>query len=62
MDEDGAFIAIEDDEEEFEKKVMVLAHPEYCVGCEACSRVCPKKCYTHGPMPASGMTTGMMRG
>ncbi len=22
-----------------------------CIGCEACSRVCPKKCFTHSPMP-----------
>jgi Nif-specific ferredoxin III len=50
--EGGALIEIEDEDEEFEKKVMTLAHPENCIGCEACSRVCPKKCYTHGPVPA----------
>jgi len=26
---------------------MTIAHKENCVGCEACSKVCPKKCYTH---------------
>jgi NAD-dependent dihydropyrimidine dehydrogenase PreA subunit len=26
---------------------MTIAHQENCVGCEACSKVCPKKCYTH---------------
>lgn len=49
-DEDGALLEMDgDDEEEFEKKVMILAHPENCIGCEACARVCPKKCYAHGP-------------
>ena len=36
-----------DEDEEYEKKVMTIAHKENCVGCEACSKVCPKKCYTH---------------
>ncbi|MFM7372071.1 MAG: 4Fe-4S binding protein, partial [Sphaerospermopsis kisseleviana] len=26
---------------------MVVAHPENCIGCEACSRICPKNCYSH---------------
>jgi Nif-specific ferredoxin III len=52
IDEDGALIEVEEDDEEFEKKVMTLAQPENCIGCEACARVCPKKCYTHGPVPA----------
>ena len=50
--EDGDIISIdpdsdEDEDEEYEKKVMTIAHKENCVGCEACSKVCPKKCYTH---------------
>mgnify|MGYP001764099981 CR=1 FL=1 len=50
VDEDGKYIAVDiddDDDEEYEKKVMTLAHPEHCIGCEACSKICPKKCYTH---------------
>lgn len=50
VDEDGKYIAVDiddDDDEEYEKKVMTLAHPENCIGCEACSKICPKKCYTH---------------
>jgi formate hydrogenlyase subunit 6/NADH:ubiquinone oxidoreductase subunit I len=39
----------DDDDEEYEKKVMTVAHGELCIGCTACSRICPKKCYTHAP-------------
>jgi Nif-specific ferredoxin III len=39
-----------DDDDEYEKKVMTIANQMNCVGCEACSRICPKKCYTHAPM------------
>lgn len=46
-------ISDEDDEdEEYEKKVMTIAHQELCIGCTACSRICPKKCYTHAPSDA----------
>ncbi len=51
LNEDGERIAIDpddDEDEEYEKKVMTVAHRELCVGCEACSKICPKKCYTHG--------------
>lgn len=37
----------DDDDEEYEKKVMTIAHQEMCIGCTACSKICPKKCYTH---------------
>lgn len=33
--------------------VMSLKNLMDCIGCEACSRVCPKKCMTHQPQPAS---------
>lgn len=53
IDEHGKQIMLagedDDDDEEYEKKVMTIAHPENCIGCEACSKICPKKCYTHGP-------------
>jgi len=50
LDEDGERIALdadEDEDEEYEKKVMTIAHQELCIGCTACSKICPKKCYTH---------------
>jgi NAD-dependent dihydropyrimidine dehydrogenase PreA subunit len=28
-------------------KVMSVAHPENCIGCEACARTCTKKCHVH---------------
>ena len=55
IDADGEIIALaaddDDDDEEYEKKVMTIAHKENCIGCEACSKICPKKCYTHSPLP-----------
>lgn len=32
--------------------VMSLKNAMDCIGCEACSRVCPKKCMTHAPQAA----------
>jgi Nif-specific ferredoxin III len=39
-----------DEDDEYEKKVMTIANQVNCIGCEACSRICPKKCYSHAPM------------
>ena len=53
VDEDGQYVRVDPDDDdaddEYEKKVMTLAHQELCIGCTACSRICPKKCYTHAP-------------
>jgi Nif-specific ferredoxin III len=52
IDDEGEQVALDpdgDEEAEYEKKVMTIVHPENCVGCEACSKICPKKCYTHAP-------------
>lgn len=59
IDEHGERLALavgedDDDDGEYEKKVMTIAHPENCIGCEACSRICPKKCYTHAPQGTEG--------
>jgi Nif-specific ferredoxin III len=48
LNEEGEFVEDEDDEE-IERKVMTIQNPENCIGCQACSRICPKKCYTHAP-------------
>ncbi len=50
LDEEGERVVLDpdgDEEEEYEKKVMTIAHQELCIGCTACSKICPKKCYTH---------------
>ncbi len=55
LTEDGERIPVgavgdADDDEEYERKVMTIANQMNCVGCEACAKICPKKCYTHQPM------------
>lgn len=50
VNDDGELVALEDeDDDEFERKVMTIADAEDCVGCEACSRSCSKKCLSHAP-------------
>ena len=55
LNEDGERISLDpdgDEDEEYEKKVMTIAHKEMCIGCTACAKICPKKCYTHEAMDA----------
>ena len=51
LDENGDYIVLDadsdDDDDEYEKKVMRAAHLENCVGCEACARICPRKCISN---------------
>ena len=46
----------DDDDDEFSDEaamVMSLKNVLDCIGCEACSRVCPKECMTHQPAEAA---------
>lgn len=55
VNEEGERVGVsqdDDDDEEYEKKVMTIAHGELCIGCTACSKICPKKCYTHAAVEA----------
>lgn len=55
VDDEGELIAVDlddDDDDEYEKKVMTVANEQNCIGCEACARICPKKCYSHEAMSA----------
>lgn len=55
VNEDGEYVAVDpedDEDDEYEKKIMFIAHGENCIGCMACSRICPKNCYTHAPATA----------
>lgn len=49
VNEDGEHVHVDEDDDdgEYVKKVMTIAHQELCIGCTACARICPKKCYTH---------------
>jgi Nif-specific ferredoxin III len=53
LNDDGEYVALDvdddDDDDEYEKKVMSISKIGNCIGCEACARICPKKCYSHGP-------------
>jgi Nif-specific ferredoxin III len=49
MDEDE--IDEYEDLDEDNTQVMTIANGADCIGCEACSKVCPKKCFTHSHLP-----------
>jgi len=40
-----------EDLDEDNTQVMSIADAKDCIGCSACSRVCPKNCFTHAPLP-----------
>ena len=42
-----------DDFDEAPGMVMSLKNLLDCIGCQACSRVCPKKCLSHEPQPVA---------
>src|SRR5512135_3828265 len=54
VDDEGELIAVDadEDDDEYEKKVMTVANDRNCIGCEACAKICPKKCYSHEALAA----------
>jgi Nif-specific ferredoxin III len=49
LDEDGNQIAVDEDDDEIERKVMTIAAGDNCIGCGACARVCGKNAQHHAP-------------
>lgn len=50
--DEGMVVELDDEEyeDDIERRVMVMAEPDNCIGCGACNRVCPKDCQTHAPL------------
>ena len=47
MDDDNFDDDYGDFEDDDENMVMTIKNALDCIGCEACSKVCPKDCFTH---------------
>jgi Nif-specific ferredoxin III len=52
-DDDDDYGDDDDDFSDDTSMVMSLKNLLDCIGCQACSRVCPKKCLTHEPAPVA---------
>ena len=50
VNDEGELFAVDaDDDEEYDKQVMSVAHPENCVGCQSCNNNCAKRLLSFAP-------------
>ena len=52
VNEDGEMCDPEDDDDDSNRKIMVIANEGACIGCESCATVCGKKAQKHGAVAA----------
>lgn len=56
ISEEGDLVELDSDEDdEIEKKIMVMHDEGACIGCGACARVCPTNCQTHAAAAAEAV-------
>ena len=48
LNEDGEMCDPEDEDDDSNRKIMTIANPGLCIGCESCGTVCGKKALEHG--------------
>jgi Nif-specific ferredoxin III len=51
INDEGILVELDEDDE-VEKKIMVMNDEGACIGCGACARVCPTNCQTHSAAAA----------
>lgn len=47
VNDDDELVALDNDDDEIERKVMTIANAGNCIGCGSCGRVCGKSCQSH---------------
>ncbi len=52
INEDGVLCDPLDDDDDSNRKIMVIDNADNCIGCEACATVCGKNAQVHEPVPA----------
>ncbi|AEH07972.1 MULTISPECIES: ferredoxin III, nif-specific [Protofrankia] len=49
VNDEGELVDPFDDDEDIERKIMIIDAAGQCIGCNACIRVCGPRCQTYAP-------------